>query len=302
MNYEKIDNCPICQSSNLQKKMTCKDWTATGESFAITECTSCGFWLTNPRPQLSELGRYYDSPEYISHTNSSKGLLNRVYQIVRGRAIAAKLSLVEKENKSDARRLLDIGCGTGSFLGACKNAGWNVLGIEPSDSARKIAISEHGVEVKEESAIDTLPAASFDVITMWHVLEHVPALQERIAQLRRLLKPNGLIVIAVPNRNSADAKHYGACWAAYDVPRHLWHFRPQDIRALVAQHGLSVFHVKPMVFDAYYVSLLSEKYKAGRMRPILALWNGWRSNASAGNEQYSSQIYLIRPKPQTQLV
>lgn len=288
-----LSNCPVCNNASFNDWLVCKDYTVSKSDFAIQCCASCGFAATNPRPSNEELGKYYESDEYISHSNTSKGLVSKMYQRVRKYTMRKKVAMVH-QLAGKMGSLLDIGCGTGEFLAASKTAGWRVTGIEPSASARKAALTNHQLEVQDEPELQNLPADSFDVITMWHVLEHVPDLPGRLQTLKKLLAQNGTLIIAVPNRNSHDADHYGKFWAAYDVPRHLWHFRPDDIRALAKTHGFILHDIKPMVFDAYYVSLLSEKYKTGAQRYLAAVWRGFVSNQKAGKEKWSSQIYILR--------
>jgi 2-polyprenyl-3-methyl-5-hydroxy-6-metoxy-1,4-benzoquinol methylase len=289
-----IMECPICKSTKSALFLSCVDHTVSKATFDLRNCDSCGFVFTSPRPQNADLGKFYESDEYISHSNTKKGIISRLYQSVRNRTLQEKLSLINSRQSKGA--LLDIGCGTGEFLNVMKTAGWNVRGIEPGDKAREMAKSNYQLDVQPEDALATLTAASFDVITMWHVLEHVPDLAGRLNELQSLLKPNGLVIVAVPNRNSHDAAYYGKYWAAYDVPRHLWHFRPQDIRTLFAQHGFEVKEVLPMKFDSYYVSMLSEKYMNGSVKYFSAFRRGWASNSKAGQEAWSSQIYVIRKK------
>ena len=291
---EKVVACQICNSPSFLPFLDCKDNTVSRETFAIQECVDCGFLFTNPRPHKNKIGAYYVSEDYISHSNSSKGSLNFIYQIVRKYALLKKLQLVSKYFKTG--NILDIGSGTGEFLKIFKDAKWKTCGIEPSLIPRKASIDKYQLDVRDETEILNLENESFDVITMWHVLEHVPDLNQRVEDLRRLLKPNGIIIIAVPNRNSLDAKIYSENWAAYDLPRHFYHFCPKDISALFENHKLKVFKVLPMIFDSFYISLLSEKYRGGKFFVLRALWNGLRSNLSAiktGNT-YSSQIYLIK--------
>lgn len=294
MIMENIYNCPVCNSIEFMPFLECIDYTVSRETFQITECKSCGFKFTNPRPREEELGNYYKSEAYISHSNTSKGFINSTYQIVRKYTLLKKLQLISRYYKTG--NILDIGCGTGEFLRIFKDAKWNTFGIEPDQDARRKAIENHELNVKEEASISSLRDEEFDVISMWHVLEHVPRLNERIEDLKRLVKPNGMIVIAVPNLSSLDAKIYKEHWAAYDLPRHLYHFSPSDIETLFKNHGLKVFKILPMIFDSFYVSMLSEKYKKGSPNIITAVWNGFRSNLSAlrSGRKYSSQIYLIR--------
>ncbi len=291
---EILKNCPICNASEFKLFLECKDYTVSQETFKIVECNSCGFKFTNPRPEENRLGEYYKSEEYISHSNTKKGFINSAYQIVRKYTLLKKLQLISEFFKTG--NILDIGCGTGEFLNTLKEAKWDTMGIEPSESVRRMAIENYGLDVGGEEGLKELTAESFDVITMWHVLEHVPHLNERVEELKRLLKPKGVLVVAVPNCSSLDAKKYGQYWAAYDVPRHLYHFSPKDIESLFKRHKMNVFRTLPMVFDSFYVSLLSEKYHTGKSSIFSAVWNGLISNLSAlkSGKTYSSQIYLIR--------
>ena len=291
---ETLAACPVCDQDKTTPFLTCIDNTVSRETFSIVQCSSCGFKFTNPRPEEDKLGNYYKSEGYVSHSNTKKGFVNSTYQTVRKYTLLKKLQLISSYFKTG--NLLDIGCGTGEFLNTCKQAKWSVVGIEPSADARRMGIDNFGVDVRDEAEINNLESGSFDIITMWHVLEHVPNLNERIEDLRRLIKPNGIIIIAVPNCNSLDATIYKESWAAYDVPRHLYHFTPKDIESVFKKHELKLFRILPMVFDSYYVSLLSEKIKTGKPNILKAMWNGFRSNISAikSGKTYSSQIYLIR--------
>lgn len=293
---ELLEQCPVCNSIRNKSFLACIDHTVSRETFQIVECESCGFKFTNPRPEEKDLGRYYKSEDYVSHSNTKKGFINSTYQSVRKYTLLKKLQLISKYFKTG--NILDIGCGTGEFLNTCKSAKWKTIGIEPDSDARQMAIKNYDLDVREEGELKSLPDASFDIISMWHVLEHVPKLNERVEELKRLIKPNGIIIIAVPNCNSLDAKIYKEQWAAYDVPRHLYHFTPKDIDSLFLKHDLKVFKVLPMVFDSFYVSMLSEKIKTGKTNILRSTWNGLRSNLSAikTGKTYSSQIYLIQKK------
>jgi 2-polyprenyl-3-methyl-5-hydroxy-6-metoxy-1,4-benzoquinol methylase len=291
---EKLDKCPVCGDPDFELFYNCIDYTVSRETFSIVRCKSCGFKFTNPRPESNQLGKYYKSEEYVSHSNTKEGFVNSTYQSVRKYTLLKKLQLISKYYKTGD--ILDIGCGTGEFLNTCKNAGWKATGIEPDVDARNMAINNYGLTVLEESDLANLKDESYDIISMWHVLEHVPKLNERVEELKRLVKKNGLIIIAVPNCDSLDASIYKREWAAYDVPRHLYHFTPKDIELLFKKHDMKVFRVLPMIFDSYYVSMLSEKIKTGKINLIRSTWNGLRSNLAAmkSGRKYSSQLYLIR--------
>jgi SAM-dependent methyltransferase len=294
---ENISNCPICNSSETEVKFEVIDDSVTGELFGLSFCKSCNFLFTTQPPSKENIGRYYKSENYISHTDSSKGLFNRVYQIIRKYTLSSKRSIITRfleERKTS--KLLDYGCGTGAFLKEMQSDGWNVFGIEPDDYAREKASSLINQEVYCPVKIHDFEKNSFEVITLWHVLEHVHDLHETLAQLHNILTESGLIIIAVPNHLSGDASHYNSSWAAYDVPRHLYHFNPTSLQKLLGLHGLKIVKVLPMWFDSFYVSLLSEKYKHGKMRILPALLQGFYSNLNAliNPGTCSSQIYIVK--------
>lgn len=296
MNKLKVyEECPICGSQQNKTALSCSDHTVSQEEFKISECSNCGFWFTNPIPDEEIIGDYYQSEDYISHSNTSKDLISKVYKAVRGYTIQKKLKLVKSYTESG--KLLDIGCGTGEFLSACKEGGFDCLGIEPDNGARSMAIKNHGLEVKEEKALSKIKEDSIDVVTMWHVLEHVYHLQERISTIKNILSSNGTVIIAVPNRASFDAKYYKENWAAYDLPRHLYHFRKEDVQTLFSQNGFKLVKTLPMVFDSFYVSLLSEKYRSTSLQLIRAFCIGLISNLRAKftkSGSFSSQIYILK--------
>jgi 2-polyprenyl-3-methyl-5-hydroxy-6-metoxy-1,4-benzoquinol methylase len=295
---EVLEHCPICSNTQFTPFLTCTDYTVSKENFNIVNCTTCNFAFTNPRPTAQEIGKYYQSDEYISHSNTTKGIINSLYQWVRKYTLIKKLQLANRLSKhvSNIKNILDIGCGTGEFLNICNANAYNCVGIEPDPSARKSAIENFKLNVYDQEKLNTLEHNNFDVISMWHVLEHVHHLKERMQTLKQLLKPKGKIIIAVPNKSSYDATTYSKYWGAYDVPRHLYHFTPKDIETLCLKNNLRVSEILPMKFDSFYVSLLSEKYKNGNTNFIKGFVNGFVSNikaATQNNNSYSSQIYII---------
>lgn len=287
--------CPVCKHPDFSNKLTVKDYTVSGETFDLVECTACGFRFTQNPPSQDQIGRYYQSETYISHTDSKKGIFNIIYQLIRKQAVKSKRSLVCHFSQRKTGKLLDYGCGTGAFLLEMKSAAWEVQGMEPDPGARSRAEALTASNIMEPEKLAALDSASVDVVTMWHVLEHVHDLHETLSQVKRILNENGLLVVAVPNHMSHDASHYAENWAAYDVPRHLYHFSPASITHLMKMHGLEVREVLPMWYDAFYVSLLSEKYKTGSMRLMPAVWTGMMSNLKAlfNKGVCSSQIYII---------
>lgn len=287
------NECPICRDRTFSPFLYCKDNTGSNESFHIVKCDACNFAFTNPIPEEDQLGKYYESDEYISHSNTKKGLVNFLYQKVRNHTLNKKVSLLR--SLSNGKKVLDIGSGTGEFLNQCKLNAFSVEGVEPSLKGRKQARDNFKLIIKTEEDLQNFNGSSFDFITMWHVLEHVYHLNDRLKELCRLIKKDGHIIIAVPNLTSYDAKHYGEHWAAYDVPRHLYHFSPNDIQNLSKSHGLNVIKTLPMKFDSFYVSMLSEKYKTGTLNLLSAFLVGLKSNIKAkGSNMYSSQIYILK--------
>lgn len=277
--------------SKHQKFITVTDYSVSKETFELYRDAELDLLVTHPKPDAAQLPKYYESDDYISHTDGQRSLFEKTYQFIKNRALQKKLNLINSFQMGKGK-LLDIGAGTGDFLSLVKSNGWQITGIEPSDKARAIA-EKKGVTFAENLA--TLKDHSFDVITMWHVLEHVPDVENQIAELKRLLKPNGTIVIAVPNFNSYDAKYYGQFWAAYDVPRHLWHFSKTAIKLLFQKQDMHLEKILPMYFDSFYVSLLSEKYKTGKMNYLHAFFVGLKSNVKAKqNLEYSSHIYVLK--------
>lgn len=269
-----------------------KDHSVSGELFELWKDEQFDMLVTHPQPSLDKLPSYYESDDYISHTDGKRSFFEKLYHFIKGIALKNKLHLIH--SLSSKGTLLDIGAGTGEFLLICKKNGWQVTGIEPSDKAKTIA-QKKGIHI--ETALGGLPDHAFDVITMWHVLEHVPDLNHQLDELKRLLKPNGTIIIAVPNFNSLDAKLYQEYWAAYDVPIHLWHFSKTAIQKIFATKEMELKKVVPMKFDSFYVSLLSEKYKNGNMNFIKAFFNGLRSNWYGNRKkEYSSHIYILKNK------
>jgi SAM-dependent methyltransferase len=288
--------CPLCNNTEYELLFWVKDHTVSGEHFSVVCCKECNLVFTLNPPDKQAIGRYYQSDAYISHTDSKEGLFNRLYQLVRKRAIVSKKKMIEQLVDRAQRRLLDYGCGTGAFVAAMQSGGWNVHGIEPDPGARTRAVAQTKAKIADPSFLTELPDESMDVITLWHVLEHVHDLHSTLGHFNRILHKNGILLVAVPNHKSHDALHYGASWAAYDVPRHLYHFDPSTMKALMKLHGFDLVDMKPMWFDAFYVSLLSEVYRSGRMRPFRAMLTGIVSNTKALTQKgvCSSQIYLIR--------
>lgn len=290
MHYQ--ESCPLCSNEDLQNFMEVSDWRGSHESFTIRQCSKCHFLLTSPRPANEELGRYYPSEDYVSHTDKPKGLFDKVYFTVQQKNLKDKHKKISKFITEG--RLLDYGCGAGSFLQFMQGNSWEVEGVELSQQAAAIASKRIGSRVL--SPIDyQQQEESFDLITLWHVLEHLPELEDRLADFYRWLKPGGYLFLALPNHQSLDARHFGRHWAAWDVPIHLWHFNRQSMQQLAQGFKMEWVDTFPMPFDAYYVSMISAKNKGQALWPLSGLWHGWRSNVQARKTgEASSLIYVLR--------
>ena len=298
MDILKINTCPLCGGQRLEHALTCTDHYASGEQFEVVRCVHCGFLMTQNVPVEAEIGKYYETPDYISHSDTQKGLMNRVYHWVRQYMLTRKAALVKHCSQMTKGHLLDYGTGTGYFANAMVRQGWNVNAIEKSPQARAFAKTNFQLEVEVETALKDYPSDTFDVVTLWHVMEHLEHLNEIWKTLHRILKKNGTLIVAVPNPNAYDAQKYKEWWAAYDVPRHLWHFAPPVMQQFGTKHGFTLEEQRPMPFDAFYVSMLTEKYKGSKISFVKGLWTGTFAwfHALRNKERSSSMIYVFRKK------
>ena len=289
-----LTNCPICNSTEFDHIITCKDYTVSQNPFNIVGCMQCSFRFTNPRPTKDNLPAFYKSINYISHSDTKKGFVSQAYHLVRRYTLNQKLKLL-KSNVA-VGNLLDYGCGTGMFLNQANAKGWNSFGIEPDHAARDLANKNKKLAFGNKQELNAFdPLITFNAITLWHVLEHVTDLPETLNFFKQKLNPNGVLIIAVPNYNSYDAKRYKAHWAAYDLPRHLYHFEAKTISQLLAKYGFALHETYPMKFDSFYVSMLSEKYLSDRINYLKAFLVGLRSNLKAKKAtDYSSVIYVFK--------
>ncbi len=292
--FIELKSCPICNALVFKPFIKCIDFTFSKAEFQIVKCSACSFVFTNPRPSEESNGDYYKSPDYISHTNTQKGLSGLLYKFVRRKNLRQKINWISSHVKG--KKLLDIGCGTGFFLAKAKACGYDVIGLEPDNNARKFAIENNRVNALPIDSLKDLNK-NFDCITMWHVLEHVYHLKSQLTEIVKHLLPNGVFIIAVPNYLSFDSNYYKEYWAGYDAPRHLYHFDQKSIERLMSQFQLSLCKVYPMKYDSYYVSMLSEKNKSGGGL-LKAFRVGRKSNRMAMQNiyPYSSQVYVFKNK------
>lgn len=290
--------CPLCGSEEVEVAMRCTDHFVSGEVFPVCACKSCGFHFTGDVPAADEMGRYYQSCDYISHSDTSRGLVNKVYHLVRWLMLREKSGLVSHFTGKRQGRVLDYGAGTGYFANRMRQVGWEVEAVEPGDSARAFAFAHFGIKMRVPGDLEGFAPGSFDCVTLWHVLEHVADLHDKMDCFARLLSPDGLLVLALPNRTSYDARRYGDAWAAWDVPRHLWHFAPSDVLRLGNAHGFSLVEMLPMHFDAFYISMMSEKGRGARLPFLRGLVAGTAAlmRTLANKERSSSLIYVMKKK------
>ena len=288
--------CPICASELIGKLYVAKDFTVSGELFEVWRCNSCSCGFTQDVPDASTIGPYYAAESYVSHTDSSKGFINSVYHKVRSYALRTKKNLVTELVGKQTGTLLDIGAGTGAFVNTMQSAGWQVTGLEPDATAANQALVKYNIQLQPADAIYTLGSHQFDTITMWHVLEHVHDLHGYFKRFSEVLKSDGILVIAVPNYTSTDARIYGKNWAALDTPRHLYHFSPSSMELIADTYGFKLVTKKAMWFDAFYVAMLTEQHNGGSF--IKAILVGLWSNLTAFLDvnKCSSVIYAFKKK------
>ncbi|HEY4147819.1 MAG TPA: class I SAM-dependent methyltransferase [Chitinophagaceae bacterium] len=287
--------CPGCGSPSIRQVLTAEDFTVSHQLFNIWECGGCSLRFTQDIPDAASIGQYYRSDAYVSHTDTKEGLVNRLYHFIRRRTLRQKCAFLRRQTGLTTGSLLDIGAGTGAFANTMHKAGWQVTALEPDSDTRQRAKATYGLELLPADGLLGLEAGSFDAITLWHVLEHVHELHRYIEQIKRLLKPGGCLFIAVPNYTSYDAGYYCQYWAAYDVPRHLYHFSPASMQRLLQPYQLRITDCKPMWFDSFYVSMLSWGYKNGKGNLLRAFWVGLVSNLRTmlKRQRCSSLIYIV---------
>lgn len=287
------DSCPVCNSESLDNYITASDWGLTGETFRIEKCAMCSFALTQDAPDAESIVKYYHHDDYVSHTDTNEGIFFKVYHMVRNYMLNKKRNWVSKNTEKG--NVLDIGSGTGYFLNNMKNAGWAVDGFEPEQAARQVAKENFDIDLADDLNVFVQGDKKYTAITMWHVLEHVHTLNDYFAYFNAMLNADGSVFIAVPNYTSTDAKFYKDKWAAWDLPKHLWHFSPKSLQVLAEKHDFELVKKYSLPFDAFYISLLSENSFMGKLRAVfvgqfsflLSLFNV---------DKASSILYVLKKK------
>lgn len=288
--------CPLCSSERISLKFRCVDHFISKEVFSLNKCSTCDFVFTQDYPEENEIGRYYESNDYISHSDTTKGFSNKIYHLARNLMLHRKREIVKEYTGLYNGNLLDIGSGTGHFANTMKKSGWTVKGIEINEKARAFSRSNFGLEIIGPDKISLLEPESFDCVTLWHVLEHFHNPFKYMSDIFGLLKPGGLCLVALPNSYSYDALHYEEYWAAYDVPRHLWHFKPSTFKLFSEKTGFRLEKLMILPLDVFYISIMSEKYKGSKLAFLMGILKAFPFAAlSAFNKKKSSSvIYLLR--------
>lgn len=294
---EKLINCPVCSNSEITEYLSCQDYVSSNETFTIYRCNNCTLQFTNPRPKDIEIGKYYQSDKYISHSGSEKknlGLMYKIYDMVRNFSITGKLNIIKTYHKSG--KLLDLGCGMGYFANGVKqDKTFDLDSADVSEEAMQYVKKTFNIDVMNENNLNNIPANSYDTITQWHVIEHVHKIEERMLLLKKILKQDGTMFIAVPNQDAWDAKYYKNCWDGYDVPRHILHFNRNSFSHLMERYGFKIVAEKPLWFDAPYISMRSEIHKGNNLSMLRGGIVGIISNVSAiFTRNYSSIMFIVK--------
>jgi len=290
---KKILKCAVCLKKDFSLFVETKDYFFTNESFSLEKCNACGFVFTNPLPLKENLGKYYETEEYLSHDSNKRGIIKYIYKIVREINLKNKYGIISRYMHSG--KILDIGSGTGEFLNYFKNKGWKTIGIEPNQEAREFAVNNYQLSVVDEKELDLVENNSQNVVTMWHVLEHVYDLDERMETLHRILKKDGILVVALPMIDSPDSIKFGKYWSGLDVPRHLYHFSSSTFELLAKRYKFNIIDKLPMKFDSLYVSWLSHKAKKSKLSFLRGIFDGIISNMYANkSSNYSSMIFVMK--------
>lgn len=287
-------NCPLCQQEAQSLYKAVKDHTVSQQDFEIQHCESCALAWTHPMPSAAEIGPYYKAESYISHTNTKKGLMNRMYHIIRANMLFKKVKMIERHLKVSGKTTVDVGAGTGYFVKTLGLFKANATGFEPDADARAVAKNENDLQLQPIEALFDVPEQSVDLISMWHVMEHVHEVDRYFEHYHKILKSDGLLVIAVPNYKSYDQEYYKTNWAAWDVPRHLWHFSPKSMEKWGAKHGFELIELNHLNYDPAYISMMSAGYKGSNKWLGLLKGIGFMFKSSGRSAKASSPVYFFK--------
>jgi 2-polyprenyl-3-methyl-5-hydroxy-6-metoxy-1,4-benzoquinol methylase len=272
------DSCPICESKHIEFHQKIKDFTVSEETYDLYKCSDCGFIFTQDAPDAAHIGPYYKSDDYVSHSNTNKGLFFKVYHKVREIMLARKhKEIVANSSIKAGAKILDIGAGRGYFLNHMQEHKYVCTGIEQDPDVRQAAIDQFNLNVLPPEELYKLEDKQFDVITLWHVLEHIHDYRGYLDKIKKLLKPDGLLVVALPNPSCSDQYIYKDYWSGWDVPIHLWHFTPQNAKDLMAQYQFKMIDKRKLPFDPFYLSILASKERKDSFPTITGFVNGFKA-------------------------
>ncbi len=277
------------EQNNKHLHCDSKDYLVTGESFKVYLDENKIIGKTFPAPKKSEMFKYYDSNQYLPHSYNNKNLITILYSVVKRQMHRKKLEWMSRQLNHNSS-VLDYGCGTGDFVNYLRSKSVMAYGYDPNikfnlDSPDYLTNNfDWGVN-------------KYDIIFLWHVLEHTHDPFVLLQSLKKLLKKNGKIFIAIPNFKSFDSTYYRKYWAGYDLPRHLWHFSRKSIYQIAEQNNFKIHTEKRLYLDAIYVSFLSEKYKSSRFPYLQGLIIGFISIFRSFFTKESSSFLFVFNKP-----
>ena len=288
--------CPLCGGNDTSHFTDCTDHAVSNETYSLQRCGSCGLIFTIAPPDSQDKQTYSKLDQELNRADNPRKRLDRLYYYARILNIRRKIRLIERLTRVSSGKLLNYGAKSGYFSSRMTDRGWKVTSLEEYHEQRIFSLEMFHHRMMDIDEIDSLPPGSFDAVTLWHTLEHQEDPHTLIEKLIRLLKPNGLLFAAVPNTDSLDAAWYGSQWAAWDVPRHLLHFNTTSMIRFGLAHNLVLMHHERMPFEAFYIPMLSEKFKGNRHPIITGAVRGLKfwHKTNTDREKSSSIVYVFR--------
>lgn len=270
-----------------KNKTEITDYFLSKEKFFVQKTSTPGVLETSPKPK--SIKKYYASSKYLSH-NKEKTLFAWVYFFFKKISIASKVRTI-KSFKKNFISLLDYGAGDGFFVHSLRQKKIDAVGYDPF-----FKYNEKGM-YNDPNFFKKNNLNKFDIITMWHSLEHTQSYSQALENAKSMLSDKGVLIVACPNYKSFDSEYYKRYWAGYDVPRHLWHFSPKGMRVVFSSLGFELLKTKGMFWDPFYVSMVSEKYKSSKLWFIKGFFVGLASClASIFNKNPSSVVYVAKKR------
>ena len=290
-----INRCPVCGHSSFKHFLNVPDWLVSKEVFELQQCEQCQFVFTANAPLEKDAGPYYNSEEYVEHSDTSSGLIYSVYHVARRAMLHYKYIKIKRLHAG--KKLLDVGSGSGYFLNFMKKKGYNVTGVEISKKAVALCKKNFGIKAHSpseflEEKLDT----DYDIISLWHVFEHVYSYDAYFELFSKSLNNNGYLILALPNCDSQDARMNKSYWGAYDTPRHIWHFTSKTIELFAMGRGFKMIKKHRMPLDPFFNVMVSDSYKDKFTFLPLTLLKGLYSYIISllNIEKSSSIIYIFQ--------